>query len=111
MHGKMKNRDHFKDLTRTDQSLVKTLALLASRDYQNYHGDTRENRNSRQLLFYERLIQTILDDGGGGGASKSAARHKSRLFIQCRESLTHSHHMTKNNPGQSGTIPPPPPPP
>ena len=83
MHGKMKNRDHFKDLTRTDQSLVKTLALLASRDYQNYHGDTRENRNSRQLLFYERLIQTILDDGGGGRPSQIA-------LIYSVQRVTHS---------------------
>ena len=88
MHGKMKNRDHFKDLTRTDQSLVKTLALLASRDYQNYHGDTRENRNSRQLLFYERLIQTILDDGGG--ASKSAARPSQIALIYSVQRVTHS---------------------
>ena len=86
MHGKMKNRDHFKDLTRTDQSLVKTLALLASRDYQNYHGDTRENRNSRQLLFYERLIQTILDDGGAAAARQNPPPVTNRAYLFSAES-------------------------
>ena len=102
VHGKSKYWSRYKDLRRTDQSLVKTLVFFPSRDYQSYHGDTRENRNSRQLLFYERLIQTILVVCSS--ASKSAARHKSRLFIQCRESLTR---MTKNKPRQSCTIPPP----
>ena len=89
--GRLETQNHFKDLTRSDQSLVKTLALLASRDYQNYHGDTRENRNSRQLLFYERLIQTILDDGGGGGgASKSAARPSQIALIYSVQRVTHS---------------------
>ena len=99
VHGKSKYWSRYKDLRRTDQSLVKTLVFFPSRDYQSYHGDTRENRNSRQLLFYERLIQTILVSA----ARQLKIRRPSQIaLIYSVQRVTH---MTNNNPSQSGTIP------